>query len=297
MVNAPEVISVENWSHFCRACNELEGCGQDTNDAVIFRGHQEAGWELRSSLARETLRGKETDHGEKTNQIEEALKDAFVSKWFLDEMKPYLEHRALLRMLYIMQHYGIKTRMLDWTLSWKVAAYFATEEGEDNADGAVWCLNQTQVENRFRDICQQYKDRSQCAGRSVGHNYCWDVTNANKCPVRKPNNEIQCNGVFFKDVLSSSTDVRMLIQASIFTYCPNPLADHLECIAKVLGEDTKKYCKKMIITRALKPQFRNQLRRSHYTREKLFPVINQEDNREILEVVMKRFSEETRHEK
>ena len=297
MVNAPEKILIKDWVHFCDVSNQLEGYGQDTNDTVIFRGHRDGAWEkFIPSLYRDILTRKAKS--EEIYEIEKALKDAFVGKWFLNEMKPYLEHRALFRMLYIMQHYGIKTRVLDWTLSWKVAAYFATEKkGEDDEEGAVWCVNKTHVENRFRDICQQYDKRSECVGKSIGHNYCWDVTNANKCPVRKPNNQIQCNAIFFKDVLSTSTDVRMMIQASIFTYCPNPLADHLECVAKVLKEDTEKYCKKMIIPPALKPEFRSQLRQSHYTREKLFPVINQDNNKEVFEGIINKFVEEARWEK
>lgn len=290
MANTPEIISIKDWSHFYNICSQLE----HNTDTVIFRGHQNATWEFIPSLCREILNRKAKP--QEIYEIEEALKDAFVSKWFFDEMRSYLDHRALFRMLYIMQHYGIKTRVLDWTLSWRVAAYFATEKkDEDNEEGAVWCLNRTQVENRFRDICQQYENRSQCVGKSIRNNYCWDITNANKCPVRKANNQVRCNVIYFKDVLSTSTDVRMIIQASVFTYCPNPLADHLECITKVLKKDTGKYCKKMIIPQALKPTFRSKLRQSNYTREKLFPVINQDGNRAVFEDTMKRFTERVRY--
>jgi hypothetical protein len=175
-----------------------------------------------------------------------------------------------------MQHYGIKTRMLDWTLSWKVAAYFATDNNVDSndKDAAVWCINKTQIENRFQDVCKEYTERSQYQVKRVEANTCWDVTNQSNCPARQPyNDQIRCNAIFFKDILSSSTDVRMMIQASHFSYCPNPLANHIECITKVLGGDTDKYCTKMIIPAALKPKFRKELKQSGYTHEKLFPVV------------------------
>jgi hypothetical protein len=47
-----------------------------------------------------------------------------------------------------MQHYSAPTRLLDWTGSCIVAAYFAVNERWD-ADGAIWCVNGSEFVNSF----------------------------------------------------------------------------------------------------------------------------------------------------
>ena len=49
-------------------------------------------------------------------------------------------HDDYVAWLPLMQHYGLPTRLLDWTESLLVAAYFATSNTSTNEDGAIWML-------------------------------------------------------------------------------------------------------------------------------------------------------------
>lgn len=102
----------------------------------IFRGHRCAEWRLETSLERTCKRL----YGslERADQIEK-----IVLREFRRRLHHYSQNvpssKEPLRWLSLMQHHGAPTRLLDWTYSIYIAAYFAAEHG--SSDFAVWVVN------------------------------------------------------------------------------------------------------------------------------------------------------------
>lgn len=96
------------------------------NDIVWYRGQADNSWGLTPTLSR-------TNGG---IEAEIALMKRFKQNAIpLASVKPMSEWEWL----FLMQHYGLPTRLLDWTESPLVGLYFAIESHPDK-DGALWCL-------------------------------------------------------------------------------------------------------------------------------------------------------------
>lgn len=100
----------------------------------IFRGQREAAWGLVPSLDRHKFKGVIATIGR--GKLEEKLLGEFKRR-----ARPHLkiEPRNDWEWLSLAQHYGLPTRMLDWTQSPLVALYFALET-LGNSGSAVWCI-------------------------------------------------------------------------------------------------------------------------------------------------------------
>lgn len=123
-----EHINIESWAHFLAQVNARDGWA--------FRGQRVAAWPLASSLYRR-LAAYCPDPATWPDREARAL------RIFRRKAHIYLADRRVLeddlRCLAMMQHHGAPTRLLDFTKSPFVAAFFALEQATE--DAAVFALN------------------------------------------------------------------------------------------------------------------------------------------------------------
>lgn len=117
-----------------RTVSELMGCldeqGLPDNSPTWFRGQRNREWELTCSLAR-------------YGGLEKEL--PFLRR-FKQNALPLMQSRPEneWEWLFIMQHHGLPTRLLDWTESPLVALFFALRDdhpAEAEVDGCLWGLS------------------------------------------------------------------------------------------------------------------------------------------------------------
>ncbi|RJF95028.1 FRG domain-containing protein [Noviherbaspirillum saxi] len=123
-----EEILVTNWNEFVALSSELDGWA--------FRGQQDARWALLSSLSR-YLNAFIPDRSTWRSREERAIR-IFRRKAHNYLLDPGVLDNDL-RCLALMQHHGAPTRLLDFTKSPFVAAFFALENAV--GDAAVYALN------------------------------------------------------------------------------------------------------------------------------------------------------------
>ena len=100
-----------------------------------FRGHGHSSWSLEPGWYRpsSSVRGIGAEHYSEATLLEN----------FQLRAPTYLERLPATdwEWLFLMQHYGLRTRLLDWTESSLIALYFAIRDNSGDADAAVWALN------------------------------------------------------------------------------------------------------------------------------------------------------------
>ncbi|WP_179863502.1 FRG domain-containing protein [Bacillus toyonensis] len=111
-------------------------------DRVWFRGHNNINYELNSGLFRLEL----------GNEISE-YKDSETSAY----NRFHISSQTLITknswdLLYIMQHHGVRTRLLDWTESFAISLYFALKNWEHTKqDACIWMLDPIKLNKKSLD--------------------------------------------------------------------------------------------------------------------------------------------------
>lgn len=130
-VKSPPVGTIESWLDLAQLIDELGR--QNTN--WIFRGVLSTTYELRPSAGRE---GEQVDAAATLKYDVDNERTAL--RRFRYDAQPYVRYtpHSDLEWLAIAQHHGMATRLLDWTESLLVAAFFAVEQAGSHGEASIY---------------------------------------------------------------------------------------------------------------------------------------------------------------
>ena len=108
-----------------------------------YRGHSELDWKLQPTLLREYP------------EVEISRSEKRFLRKFQQQSVPFIPavQREEWEWMFLMQHFGVPTRFLDWSESPLVALYFAVYDRNGKikqSDGAFWCLDPDKMNAKFK---------------------------------------------------------------------------------------------------------------------------------------------------
>ena len=124
-------FNIRSLSEYLEVINTIRVAvnnSKNNEDDLIFRGMSDHRWQLLPSIARQTLITEKTEY----NMVKELM---------LLYPKEFSHISSNFDLLAKMQHYGLPTRLLDFTTNPLVALYFACHKEKKDSAGRVVCTN------------------------------------------------------------------------------------------------------------------------------------------------------------
>ncbi len=118
-----------------RLISEWTPKGEDWYVQPWFRGHGDAAWALEPGAYRQP-RGTRASDRDYYTESELLSQFKLRAPMFLERIPA-----SDWEWLFLMQHYGLTTRLLDWTDGSLIALYFAVRDNDGTTDAAVWAMS------------------------------------------------------------------------------------------------------------------------------------------------------------
>lgn len=136
-----KTLLYDKWSEFKNdVIQDISKADVFPYGKYIFRGQENADWKLVASFDRCYEKLSFDERRILQNGFLEDFK-ILCAEW---SMNNKFDQYNTLQIMSIGQHYGLPTRLLDWTFSIYIAAFFAFSNIESNASSvAIWVLDQS----------------------------------------------------------------------------------------------------------------------------------------------------------
>ena len=163
--------------------------------------------------------------------------------------------------LMVLRHNGVPTRLLDWSRSSYIAAYFAASD-HDREDGEIWSFDEPLY---AKNGVEQWSKFPETTMDGSGDPRNLDPRFPTAFRVDEPSDWFVCH--FYPGGFH-----RQNAQAGAYSFTPRFNRDHADAVAGLLESDDHYH--RYIISAALKPELRAALREKHgIWRGSLFPDV------------------------
>jgi|LGOV01.1.fsa_nt_gb hypothetical protein len=244
---------IKSIGEFIEICmdNSFDSSIMRHRSEFVYRGLSSDGWEIQTSLYRNC--------GEDSAAIENSLIRNF-SKYAFGEIDKVSGSSNIWRLLSIAQHYGLPTRLLDWTYSPLVALHFVTENlNLLHKDGVIYQLSLRIVKDKLpKSLLKNMSKNSSFVLTD-------EMMNENYCELEEFDKSLETDFICFFE--PPAIDSRIINQFGLFSIANNANSN--------LNELVKEYdIVKIIIPKELKMELRDYLDQFNINERILFPGLD-----------------------
>lgn len=196
-------LFASKWDVYKNFFDDLE----KENVRWIFRGLPDKKYKLATSLERTIQDGSKRIiiYPKLIEKFKESC-HLYLDQAQIPELHDFLEIQSL------MQHFGSPTRLLDWTYSWKIAAFFAASKFDDT-DFTVYAINESWLLFMTHRMLQEKLGLySGCKIHDLNESQYFNYIH---------NQSLSDNHGFILPIRSRRENIRQLQQKGIFTFQGN----------------------------------------------------------------------------
>ena len=220
-----------------------------------FRGQINSRWRLRTAIERtDFIKNKKGIEAEFVSEFQRGARNYLNN----DELP---EH--LIEWLALMQHHGAPTRLLDFSRSPFIAAFFSFEQCfiRDDIDVAIWAINYNFLKNKaLAELAKQFPDDNWENKKLINDQLFEKIFYQNECNLVFPVEPFRMNR-------------RYSLQQSIFLSTGNSSKSFIEQL-EFLGDDMAKAVIRIEMPSGLHKEVLRDLQRMNLNRASLFPDLD-----------------------